>query len=123
MIILNFNRKVKELPCDGQYAWGGLYDSLYGLFFQGETLGWRRLMAIGIGFIGMLLTVNPGSDGFNAYSLFGLAAVVCVTIRDLTARSLRSKLSSQEISSSLGWACSKRRPTRQCMNLGYPLLL
>ena len=55
-------------------------------------------MAIGIGFIGMLLIVKPGSDGFNAYSLFGLAAVVCVTIRDLTARSLGSKLSSQEIS-------------------------
>ena len=74
--------------------------------FLGETLGWRRLMAIGIGFIGMLLIVKPGSDGFNAYSLFGLAAVVCVTIRDTTARSLRSKLSSQEISFSLGWACS-----------------
>ena len=66
--------------------------------FLGKPLGWRRLMAIGIGFIGMLLIVKPGSDGFNAYSLFGLAAVVCVTIRDLTARSLGSKLSSQEMS-------------------------
>ena len=74
--------------------------------FLGEPLGWRRLMAIGVGFIGMLLIVKPGSDGFNAYSLFGLAAVVCVTIRDLTARSLGSKLSFQEMSFLLGWACS-----------------
>ena len=55
-------------------------------------------MVIGIGFIGMLLIVKPGSDGFNVYSLFGLAAVVCVTIRDLIVRSLGSKLSSQEMS-------------------------
>ena len=75
--------------------------------FLGETLGWRRLMVIGIEFIRMLLIVKLGSDGFNAYSLFGLAAVVCVTIRDTTARSLRSKLSSQEISFSLGWAVFK----------------
>lgn len=46
----------------------------------------------------MLLIIKPGGDGFNAYSLFGLAAVVCVSIRDLTARSLGSKLSSQEMS-------------------------
>ena len=55
-------------------------------------------MAIGIGFFGVLLIVKPGSDGFNAYSLFGWAAVVCVTIHDLTARSLGLKLSSQEMS-------------------------
>ena len=39
---------------------------LTAFIFLGETLGWRRLMAIGIGFRGMLLTVKPGSDGFNA---------------------------------------------------------
>ena len=71
---------------------------LAAFLFLGEPLGWRRISAIVIGFLGMLLIVKPGSDGFNVYSLFCLAAVVCVTIRDLTARSLGAKLSSQEMS-------------------------
>ena len=71
---------------------------LAAFMFLGEPLGWRRLVAICIGFLGMLFIVKPGSDGFNIYSLFCLAAVICVTIRDLTARSLGAKLSSQEMS-------------------------
>ena len=71
---------------------------LAAFIFLGEPLGWRRLLAIFIGFLGMLFIVKPGSDGFNVYSLFCLAAVICVTIRDLTARSLGTKLSSQEMS-------------------------
>ena len=71
---------------------------LAAFIFLREPLGWRRLLAIFIGFLGMLFIVKPGSDGFNVYSLFCLAAVICVTIRDLTARSLGAKLSSQEMS-------------------------
>ena len=71
---------------------------LAAFIFLREPLGWRRLLAILIGFLGMLFIVKPGSDGFNVYSLFCLAAVICVTIRDLTARSLGAKLSSQEMS-------------------------
>ena len=53
-----------------------------------EPLGWRRLSAIGIGFCGVLLIVRPGVEGFSAWSLFALAAVGLVTIRDLAARRL-----------------------------------
>ena len=71
---------------------------LAAFLFLGEPLGWRRISAIAIGFVGMLLIVKPGSEVFNIYSLVCLAAVVCVTVRDLTARSLGAKLSSQEMS-------------------------
>lgn len=54
----------------------------------GEPLGWRRLAAISIGFIGVLLIVRPGPDGFNIYALWGLGAVLFVTVRDLAARRL-----------------------------------
>lgn len=63
-----------------------------------EPLGWRRMVAIGIGFLGMLLIVQPGADGFNIYSLYGVAAVACVTIRDITARSLQAGISSGVLS-------------------------
>ena len=53
-----------------------------------EPLGWRRLTAILVGFVGVLLIVQPGGDGFSIYALYGLAAVACVTVRDLTTRRL-----------------------------------
>lgn len=57
------------------------------LFFK-EPLGWRRVVAIMIGFCGVLLIVRPGTEGFNIYSAYVLASVVVVTIRDLAARRL-----------------------------------
>ncbi|MEL7165457.1 MAG: DMT family transporter [Pseudomonadota bacterium] len=54
----------------------------------GEPLGWRRMVAIGIGFAGMLLIVQPGAEGFTIWSLYALATVLCVTVRDLATRSL-----------------------------------
>ncbi|QIE47012.1 DMT family transporter [Pseudohalocynthiibacter aestuariivivens] len=53
-----------------------------------EPLGWRRLTAIAVGFCGVMLIVRPGSEGFNTYALYGLAAVGCVTVRDLSTRRL-----------------------------------
>lgn len=54
----------------------------------GEPLGWRRMLAIAIGFCGVLLIVRPGAEGFSVYSIYALAAVGFVTIRDLAARRL-----------------------------------
>jgi S-adenosylmethionine uptake transporter len=62
------------------------------LFFK-NAIGWRRLLAILVGFGGMMLIVRPGSDGFDVYSIYVLIAVLCVTARDLTTRAM-SKASS-----------------------------
>lgn len=53
-----------------------------------EPLGWRRMSAILIGFMGMLLIVRPGVDGFSLWSGYALMAVLCVTLRDLATRRL-----------------------------------
>lgn len=53
-----------------------------------EAIGWRRMLAIVIGFGGMLLIVRPGTDGFTIHSVYVLIAVICVTVRDLAARRL-----------------------------------
>lgn len=63
-----------------------------------EPLGWRRLVAIGVGFIGVLLIVRPGPEGFTAASTYALIAVASVTVRDLTARKLSPEISSLSIS-------------------------
>lgn len=62
--------------------------SLAAAVFLGEALGWRRLTAIIIGFVGVLMIVQPGGAGFNVYALWVLAAVFIVTIRDLAARKM-----------------------------------
>ncbi len=49
----------------------------------GEKVGLRRWSAVAIGFLGVLIIVQPGSDAFNVYAFSALLAVVFVTARDL----------------------------------------
>ena len=54
--------------------------------FLRETVGWRRWSAISVGFFGVLLVIRPGMEGFDTASLFALATVVGLAIRDLGTR-------------------------------------
>ena len=56
--------------------------------FLGEPVGWRRYLAIGVGFLGVLIIVRPGSDGFNAYALWAVGAIGFIVLRDLCTRRL-----------------------------------
>lgn len=53
-----------------------------------EAIGWRRLTAIVIGFVGVMLIVQPGTDAFDRWSVLGLISVTCVVIRDISTRRL-----------------------------------
>ncbi|MET4102838.1 drug/metabolite transporter (DMT)-like permease [Roseovarius sp. MBR-78] len=63
------------------------------LFFR-EPVGWRRMVAILAGFVGVMLIVRPGTEGFTVYSVYGLAAVAFVTLRDLATRRLSREVPS-----------------------------
>ena len=56
--------------------------------FLGEAVGWRRYSAIIVGFLGVMLIVRPGSDGFTIYSVYALSAVGFFVLRDLVTRRL-----------------------------------
>jgi S-adenosylmethionine uptake transporter len=60
--------------------------SLAAALFLGEALGWRRLSAICVGFVGVLLIIQPGGADFSFFSLYALGAVACVTLRDVAVR-------------------------------------
>jgi len=62
--------------------------------FLGNTVGWRRYLAILVGFCGVLIIVRPGSEGFNGYSMGALAAVVFIVLRDLATRQLSVRVPS-----------------------------
>ena len=68
--------------------------TLAGALFFREQVGWKRMLAILVGFLGVLLVVKPGAEGFNSYSIFAVIAVIAVTIRDLAARRLSSQVPS-----------------------------
>ena len=62
-------------------------------WFLGEKIGWRRGIAILIGFFGVLLIIQPGTDEFNIYSILGVVCVVFVTLRDLVVRKFSTNIS------------------------------
>ncbi|MDA7428597.1 DMT family transporter [Primorskyibacter aestuariivivens] len=63
-----------------------------------EQVGWRRWLAIAVGFCGMLLIVRPGPEGFSTATLYALITVVCATIRDLATRRMSSAVPSMMVS-------------------------
>ncbi|MBE0579662.1 DMT family transporter [Devosia sp.] len=62
-----------------------------------EPIGWRRLTAILIGFLGVMLIVKPGTGGFTVWSVLGLIAVGCVVVRDLSTRTLSRQVPSAAV--------------------------
>jgi drug/metabolite transporter (DMT)-like permease len=64
----------------------------------GKQIGWRRMTAILIGLAGVLLIIRPGPDGFDVWSLMGLASVGFVVVRDLSSSRISPAVSSVTVS-------------------------
>jgi len=62
--------------------------------FLGEPVGWRRWLAVTAGFIGVLIIIRPGIEGFNRFSLFALVAVIFFAVRDLATRPIPAQMPS-----------------------------
>lgn len=60
----------------------------------GEPVGWRRWLAIASGFVGVLIIVRPGVEGFNQFSLFALTSVIFCAIRDLATKQIPAPIPS-----------------------------
>ncbi|PCI04362.1 MAG: hypothetical protein COB78_08570 [Hyphomicrobiales bacterium] len=63
--------------------------TIFAVLILKEVVGLRRWMAVGVGFLGVMFMVQPGTDGFSIYALYSLcgaasAGVVMVLIRLLT---------------------------------------
>lgn len=74
--------------------------------FLGEPVGWRRWTAIAIGLLGVVIIVQPGSEGFNTFSLFAVGTVLCCTVRDLATRGLPSEIPTLVVSLATAMAVS-----------------
>lgn len=65
--------------------------------FLGEQVGWRRWSAIGMGFVGVLIIIRPGSDTFQLAALLPLGAVITIAVRDLLTRQMDRSIPSVSV--------------------------
>ncbi len=63
----------------------------------GDAIGWRRMTAILLGFVGILLILRPGTEGFTVWSIYVVIAVLCVTARDLITRRMPAHVPSMTV--------------------------
>jgi len=54
--------------------------------FLGEPVGWRRWTAIAAGFVGVLIIIRPGPEGFTPAALLAVIACFFTASRDLTTK-------------------------------------
>lgn len=85
MPIANLSAILQALP---------LLITLGAALVYGDRIGWRRMTAILVGLIGVLIIIRPGTAGFDRWSLFGIASVACVVVRDLSVRPLQGAVPS-----------------------------
>ncbi len=56
------------------------------VIFLNEKVGWRRWTAILTGFIGVLMIIQPGTNGFTIFSIFAVLGMIGFAGRDLATR-------------------------------------
>lgn len=83
MPLANLSAVMQSLP---------LMVTLAAAFFLGDRIGWRRMTAILVGLAGVLIIIRPGTEGFDRWSLLGVAAVLGVVLRDMATRAMSHKL-------------------------------
>lgn len=66
--------------------------------FLEQTVGWRRWLAIFIGFVGMLIILRPTSDGFSAHTLLAVGGMLGLAARDVTTRAITTDISGIQLS-------------------------
>lgn len=69
--------------------------------FLGEKVGWRRWSAIAVGFAGVLIILQPGTDGFRVAGLLTVASVGILAVRDLSTRVMSDSIGTFQLTT---WA-------------------
>ncbi|CAN5288064.1 DMT family transporter [soil metagenome] len=62
-----------------------------------ERVGWRRTIAVFVGFCGVLVVLRPATDGFNAAALVALVSAGLAACRDLLTRQIGNEIPSTVI--------------------------
>lgn len=66
--------------------------------FLGAIVGWRRWLAILVGFAGVLIIVRPGGAGFEAPVLLAVCGMLFLAARDLITRTMPGTVTGPRLS-------------------------
>ncbi|MGC1260920.1 MAG: DMT family transporter [Jannaschia helgolandensis] len=66
--------------------------------FLGARVGWRRWLAIGVGFAGVLIILRPGSAAFDPATLLAVGGMLGLAARDLVTRTMPGIVSGARLS-------------------------
>jgi drug/metabolite transporter (DMT)-like permease len=81
---------------------GPLFMTLLGRFFLGESVGWHRLGAVVVGFVGVLFVIRPGTEAMHWAVVLPLIVALADAVRDLVTRQMAGGESSLRIVFSTG---------------------
>lgn len=72
--------------------------TVMGAVFLKEPVGWRRVLALFAGMLGVLIIIRPGMAGFDVFATFTLLGVAGMAIRDFGTRIMPREISTATLS-------------------------
>ena len=98
--MLTFYYALQALPLTDSIAIGyaaPLFMTALSVPLLSERVGWRRWLAVVVGFLGVLIAAQPSAAGISAGALFALAAALFYALTLVTSRQLSTTESSHTI--------------------------
>src|SRR5690606_627907 len=65
-----------------------LFVTAFSVIFLGEHVGWRRWMAVAVGFAGVMMIIRPGAASFQFAALLPLISAAGNAVIHITTRKL-----------------------------------
>lgn len=62
-----------------------------------EPMGWRRMLAVAVGFLGVMLILRPGTARFDIWAGLAVLTVLLIVVRDLTTRAMTREVRSSTV--------------------------
>ena len=95
MATLTFLNALKHLPLPNVTAIIQILPltvTMAAALFLNERVGLKRWTAIVIGFIGVMIVIKPGTEGFSSYSYYAVLSVIFVTMREIVTRKIPAEV-------------------------------
>ena len=71
--------------------------TVFGALFLNEKVRWKRWTAVIIGFIGVIVVINPGKLEFGLYFIFPLLSAFFLSLRDIYTKKIKNNFHSLQI--------------------------
>jgi drug/metabolite transporter (DMT)-like permease len=95
MATLTFLNALKHLPLANVTAIIQILPltvTMAAALFLNERVGIKRWVAIIIGFIGVMIVIKPGTEGFSSHSYYAVLSVIFVTMREIVTRKIPAEV-------------------------------